>query len=102
MHDSRTSLAGTLPPHAPNSLLAALPRSGYLRPLTELKPVILIFGEVPYEPGETIRQVFSPDTSLSSLLTLADRHLALEVGLIGRDGKLGVSASGGARPVDFA
>jgi len=91
-----------LPPHAPNSLLAALPRSGYLRLLTELKPVILIFGEVPYEPGETIRQVFSPGTSLLSLLTLADRHLALEVGLIGRDGKLGVSASGGARPVDFA
>lgn len=91
-----------LPPHAPNSLLAALPRSGYLRLLTELTPVVLIFGEVLYEPGETIRHVFFPGTSLLSLLTLADRHLALEVGLIGRDGKVGVSASGGARPVDFA
>lgn len=91
-----------LPPHAPNSLLAALPRSGYLRLLTELKPVILFFGEVLYEPGETIRHVFIPGTSLLSLLTLADRHLALEVGLIGRDGKVGVSASGGARPVAFA
>ncbi|MGA8048635.1 MAG: hypothetical protein WCA09_00475 [Burkholderiales bacterium] len=91
-----------LPPHAPNSLLAALPRSGYLRLPTKLKPVVLTFGEVLYEPGETIRLVFFLGTSLLSLLTLADCHLALEVGLIGRDGKVGVSANGGARPVDFA
>ncbi len=43
-----------------------------------------------YEPGDPIRHVYFPDTSLVSLLTLADGHLALEVGLIGREGMVGI------------
>ena len=74
-----------------NSLLAALPRKEYLRLLAGLEPVTLIFGKVLYEPGETIRHVYFPGSSLVSLLTLADGHLALEVGLIGREGMLGIS-----------
>ena len=73
-----------------NSLLAALPRKEYRLLLAGLEPVPLTFGKVLYEPGETIRHVYFPDTSLVSLLTLADGHLALEVGLIGREGMLGV------------
>ena len=73
-----------------NSLLAALPRKEYRLLLAGLEPVALTFGKVLYEPGETIRHVYFPDTSLVSLLTLADGHLALEVGLIGREGMLGV------------
>jgi CRP-like cAMP-binding protein len=73
-----------------NSLLAAVPRREYRRLLAELEPVTLTFGEVLYEPGETIRHVYFPGTSLVSLLTLADGHLALEVGLIGRDGMVGI------------
>jgi CRP-like cAMP-binding protein len=52
--------------------------------------VTLTFGEVLYEPGETIRHVYFPGDSLVSLLTLADGHLALEVGLIGREGMVGI------------
>ena len=73
-----------------NSLLAALPRKEYLRLLAGLEPVTLTFGEVLYEPGQTIRHVYFPGSSLVSLLTLVDGHLALEVGLLGRDGVVGV------------
>jgi CRP-like cAMP-binding protein len=73
-----------------NSLLAALPRRIYRRLLAGLEPVELNFGDVLYEPGQTIRHVYFPGTSLVSLLTLADGHLALEVGLIGREGMVGI------------
>jgi CRP-like cAMP-binding protein len=73
-----------------NSLLAALPRTSYLRLLPSLVPVELAFGEVLYEPGMPIRDVYFPGRSLVSLLTLVEGHLALEVGLVGRDGMVGV------------
>jgi CRP-like cAMP-binding protein len=73
-----------------NSLLAAVPRKAYQRLLPGLEPVTLTFGEVLYEPRETISHVYFPGASLVSLLTLADGHLALEVGLIGREGMVGI------------
>ena len=73
-----------------NSLLAAVPHKEYRRLLPELEPVTLTFGDVLYEPGEVIRHVYFPGASLVSLLTLADGHLALEVGLIGREGMVGI------------
>lgn len=74
----------------PNSLLAALPRKAYLRLYPSLSPVTLVFGEVLYEPGKPIRDVYFPGECLVSLLTPVDGHLALEVGLVGREGMLGV------------
>ena len=73
-----------------NSLLAALPGKAYQQLLARLESVTLTFGEVLYEPGDKIRHVFFPGDALVSLLTLADGHLALEVGLIGRDGMVGI------------
>lgn len=73
-----------------NSLLAAISRKEYRRLLAGLEPVTMTFGEVLYEPGETINHVYFPGDSLVSLLTLADGHLALEVGLIGREGMVGI------------
>lgn len=73
-----------------NSLLGAIPRKAYQRLLGGLEPVTLTFGEILYEPGDTIRHVYFPGASVVSLLTLADGHLALEVGLIGRDGMVGI------------
>jgi len=72
-----------------NSLLAALPRKDYQRLLAGLEPVTLSFGKVLYEPGDPIRHVYFPTDSLVSLLTLADGHLALEVGMVGREGMVG-------------
>jgi len=73
-----------------NSLLAALPRKDYQRLLSGLVPVDLVFGKVLYEPGKPIRDVYFPSQSLVSLLTLVEGHLALEVGLVGREGMVGV------------
>jgi CRP-like cAMP-binding protein len=73
-----------------NSLLAALPHAEYERLLADFETVVLRFGDVLYEPGDTIDHVYFPNVSLVSLLTLVDGHLALEVGLIGRDGMVGV------------
>ncbi len=78
---------------AANSMLAALPRKQYQRMLDGLESVVLTFGEVLYEPGERIRHVYFPNDSLVSLLTLVDGHLALEVGMVGREGMVGVPLS---------
>lgn len=74
-----------------NRLLAALPRAEYRRLLASLEPVTLAFGEILYEPGDSIRHVYFPNDALVSLITLADRQLALEVGMVGREGMVGVS-----------
>jgi CRP-like cAMP-binding protein len=44
-----------------------------------------------YEPEEAIRHVYFPTDSLVSLLTVVDRHLALEVGMVGHEGMVGVA-----------
>jgi len=73
-----------------NSLLAALPGKGYKRLLSGLEPVVLKFGDVLYESGQKIRHVYFPGNSLVSLLTVVDGHMALEVGMVGREGMVGL------------
>lgn len=72
-----------------NDLLATLPRKDYQRLLAGLEPVTFNYGEVLYEPGDLIRHVYFPVDSLVSLLTLVEGHLALEVGMVGREGMVG-------------
>jgi PAS domain S-box-containing protein len=74
-----------------NSLLAALPRKEYQDLLAGLEPVTLTCGEVLYEPGEPIRHVYFPGDSLVALLTMVESCEALEVGLVGREGMVGIS-----------
>jgi len=73
-----------------NDLLAALPGKDYQHLLVHLDPVRLTFGEVLYRPGEAISHVYFPTDSLISLLTQVEGHQALEVGLIGHEGMLGI------------
>ena len=82
------SIAAQMP--VANLLLAALPRQHRLRLMAEAQEVRLSYGEVLYEPGQRMRYVYFPNDSIVSLLTLVDRHQALEVGLIGREGLVGV------------
>ena len=73
-----------------NSLLAALPREDYKGLLGELESLTLSSGEVLYEPGERIRHVYFPgDAQVSLLIVMPDRK-ALEVGLVGREGMVGI------------
>jgi CRP-like cAMP-binding protein len=74
-----------------NSMLAALPRKQYQRLLAGLESVALPFGKVLYEPGTRIRHVYFPNDSLVSLLMLVEGHQALEVGMVGCEGMVGVT-----------
>ena len=74
-----------------NSLLAALPRKDTQDLHAGLEPVTLTCGEVLYEPGEPIRHVYFPNDCLVSLLATVEGRDALEVGLVGREGMVGVS-----------
>lgn len=74
-----------------SKLLAALPRAEYRRLLASLEPITLAFGEVLYESGDAIRYVYFPNNALVSLLTSVDPPLALEVGMVGREGLVGIS-----------
>src|SRR3970282_2076074 len=78
-----------------NSVLAALPRKAYLALLPGLVPVALVFGDVLYEPGEVIRDVYFPGRSVVSLLTVVEGHPPLEVGLVGREGMVGIPLAPG-------
>ena len=80
-----------------NALLAALPRKEYLGLLEDLENANLAFGDVLYETGETVRYVFFPNDSLISLLTVVDPQHALDVGMVGREGMVGISYALGLR-----
>ena len=82
---------------AANSLLAVLPRKGYQLLLPRLESVTLKFGDVLYRPRETIQHVYFPIDCLVSLLTLVEGRRALEVGLVGREGMLGIPLALGVR-----
>lgn len=74
-----------------NNILASLPRKDYQKLLPDLAPVTLDFGEVLYEPGARMQEVYFPGACLVSLLTVVENHLALEVGMVGREGMVGIA-----------
>ena len=78
-------------PQIDNLLLAALPPAERERLRPQLDWVSLTFGEVLMEPGDSIKHVYFPNNSLVSLLTMVDRRHALEVGMVGREGVVGVA-----------
>ena len=73
-----------------NHVLAAMPARAYQQMLPGLEPVHLTYGEVLYEPAGRITHVYFPVDSLVSLLTAVDRHQALEVGMVGNEGMVGM------------
>lgn len=87
--DSRRALASARRQIA-NSLLAALPRQDYQGLLAELEPVTLTYGETLYQPGERIGHVYFPGDAQVSLLVVVRGGKALEVGLVGREGMVGM------------
>ena len=73
-----------------NRILAALPKDEYQRLLPNLELVPLTFGEVIYNPGDVIRHVYFPTGGIISLIAAADERSTLEVGIVGREGMVGL------------
>ena len=55
-----------------------------------MEDATLAFGDLLCETGEAVRYVFFPNDSMISRLTVVDPQHALEVGMVGRDGMVGI------------
>jgi CRP-like cAMP-binding protein len=78
------------PPPTPPALLAGLPPEEYERLLPALELVELDLKQVLYEPGERITHVYFPVDALVSLLNVLSDGAAVETGMAGRDGMVGL------------
>jgi CRP-like cAMP-binding protein len=74
-----------------NRLLAALPREEYGRLAPHLGEVSLTLRQVLFSPGDEIAYAYFPTDSIVSLLTDLSDGSGMEVGLVGREGLVGVS-----------
>jgi CRP-like cAMP-binding protein len=79
-------------PLSENRLLAALPREEYERLAPHLQPVSLTLSQTLFMPDEQVNHVHFLTTSVVSLLTDLEDGTGMEVGLIGPEGFVGISA----------
>lgn len=79
-----------------NALLARVPPRARERLGRLLTPVALHFGDVLYD-AKPIRHVYFPVDCVVSLLAPLKDHLAVEVGLVGSEGMVGVPLALGVR-----
>jgi CRP-like cAMP-binding protein len=79
-----------------NSLLAVLPSAEYRQLLAGLEPVTLKLGEVLHEPTAPIRYVYFPVGCVVGLMATVADHKAVEVGLVGYEGMVGIALVLGA------
>lgn len=77
-------------PDAQNLLIESLPRKDRLHLLALCEPVQLVPADVLCEPGAPTRNAYFPVEGVISLVTRLDSDLGLEVGMVGREGMLGV------------
>jgi CRP-like cAMP-binding protein len=77
-------------PPQPINFLPALPTDEYRRLAPSLKPFSLVLGEVIYETGDLIRRVYFPTSGIISLLANVAEGGTLEVGIVGREGLVGM------------
>ncbi|WP_375510203.1 Crp/Fnr family transcriptional regulator [uncultured Nostoc sp.] len=73
-----------------NKLLAALPASEYQRLVPHLKLVSLELHQILYEAGEPIAQVYFPEKSMVSIVTIMEDGSTAEVGIVSSEGMVGI------------
>ncbi len=74
-----------------NRLLAALPIDQYRGIFSKLEKIALTYGENIYEHGAIIDHVYFPNSGIISLLAAVDDSATLEVGIVGREGIVGIA-----------
>lgn len=90
-----------IPPPQPsgtteNKILASLNAANYQHFLSQLEQVTLSLGEVVYEPGDKIVDVYFPETAVFSMLCMMENGDTVEVGPVGREGLVGLNIFFGA------
>ncbi len=80
------------PPQNPieNRLLAALPAQEYQRLVPHLEGVSFSIKQPIYEAGEPIEYVYFPSQGLISIVTAMEDGSVIEVGLVGKEGMVGI------------
>lgn len=86
-----------------NQLLASLPPDCADRLQARVESVDLVAGEVLYEAGTVLRQVYFPVTAVVSLVSPLQDGACAEVAVVGREGLVGVCAfMGGGKALSSA
>lgn len=85
-------------PTAENHLIELLPSCDRRRLLALCEPARLVLADVLCEPGQPTRHVYFPTAGFVSLVTRIDGHPGVEVGMVGREGMLGVQLVLGVVP----
>ncbi len=78
-------------PKIANQLLAALPAKELQGLRRHLEEVPLVFEEVIYKPNVLITDVYFPNSGIVSLLAGINERSTLEVGMVGKEGMVGLS-----------
>jgi len=74
-----------------NELLAGLPKKEYQALQSHLEEIPLVFEQILYKPDGLISDVYFPNSGVISLLAGLNERATLEVGLVGKEGILGLS-----------
>jgi CRP-like cAMP-binding protein len=77
-------------PAAENHLIERLPRAEQARLKAMAEPVELVLSTVLCEPQRPTQHVYFPVDGFISLVTTIEDHPGLEVGMVGREGMLGM------------
>lgn len=73
-----------------NQLLAALPKKEYQALQRHFEEIPLVFEEILYRPSVLVSDVYFPNSGIVSLLAGITERSTLEVGLVGREGMVGL------------
>ena len=74
-----------------NHLLAAMPAAEWTRLSPHLELVDLSLGQVLYESGATMTDMYFPTTAIISLLYVMENGSSAEIAVVGNEGLVGVS-----------
>ena len=80
-----------------NRLLAGLPAEDLAQLIEHLEPVALPKKQILYEVGAPLEYIYFIDEGLASVLTTMEDGASSEVGMVGPEGLIGVSALLGGR-----
>lgn len=80
-----------------NRLLATLPVKEYERLLPHLQSFALAQREVIQDKGDAVEYVYFPNDAIIILLSTVDEDSMIEVGLVGREGMVGVTVLFGGK-----